>query len=111
MLTACAHREDARLTMPSTSEIGGYVAEHWTADFDLRFGRFAGRPGQISVLVSVANARCEPNFGGAIAECYYDVTAAFNGEERVTRELWSQFERDGDGELSETLIIWHERKR
>lgn len=75
LLTTCAHHEDARLTMPSTSEICGYVAEHWTADFDIRFGRFAGRPGQSSVLVSVTDARCEPNFEGAIAECSYDVTA------------------------------------
>jgi hypothetical protein len=97
--------------MPTTTEISGSVAEHWTADFNARFSRVAGKSGQSSELVSVSNARCEPNFGGAIAECYYVVMALFNGSERVTRELWGQFERDDDGALDEVLIVWHERRR
>lgn len=111
LLTACAHPNDARLMMPTTTEISGYVAEHWTADFNARFSRFAGQPGQSSELVSVSNARCQPSFGGEIAECYYVVTALFSGGEGVTRELWSQFERNDDGSLNEVLIVWHERRR
>lgn len=111
LVTACAHRDEAHLTMPSGTEIGEYVTERWIAGFSMRFSRFAGRPGQSSEVISIANARCESSFGCGIAECSYDVTAAFDGEEPVTRKLWSQFERSPNGALNEVLVIWHERKR
>lgn len=112
LLSACAHRVDKPpIELPSAAEIGGYVAAHWGTDFNQRFSRFASRPGRSSEFVSVQNPQCYLNWGGAVAECAYEVTANFSGEETVTRQLQSQFERDGDGALTEVLIIWHERKR
>ena len=79
-------------------------------DFNDRFGRFAGRRGQTSDLVSVQNAKCVHAFAGSVAECSFDVTARFGGGESVTRQLWSQFEREPDGSLAEVLVTWHYRK-
>ena len=112
LTTACAHRPSSRvIELPGAAEIGSYVSTHWGQDFNQRFSRFAARPGQSSTLVSVQNANCTLNWGGSVAECSYDVTASFEGSERVTRKLQSQFEREADGGLNEVVIIWHERKR
>ena len=112
LLTACAHRVDQPpIELPSAAEIGGYVTAHWGTDFNQRFSRFAARPGQSSEFVSVQNPHCYLNWGGTVAECTYEVTASFSGKEIVTRQLQSQFERGGDGALTEVLIIWHEQKR
>lgn len=112
LLAACAHHAEKRpIDLPGAAEIGSYVAAHWGPDFNQRFSRFATRAGQSSVFVSVQNARCGHNWGGTIADCSYDVTATFSGGEEVTRQLWSEFERGGDGALNEVIIMWHERRR
>ncbi|WP_394762453.1 hypothetical protein [Phenylobacterium sp.] len=108
----CAHQGEKRpIELPGDAEIGRYVASQWGADFNQRFGRFAARPGQSSTLVSVQNAHCDPNWGGSVAECTYDVTASFRDGEIVTKQLRSQFERKSDGSLIEVIIVWHELKR
>jgi hypothetical protein len=109
---ACTHRPATRqVNLPDTVEISDYVTHLWAPEFNQRFSRFAGRPGQPSDLVSVQNAHCELNWGGSVADCSYEVTARFNGGEPATRRLWSEFERDRDGGLNEVIIMWHERRR
>lgn len=110
-LSACAHRVDKPpIELPDATEIGRYVTAHWATDFNLRFSRFAARPGESSEFVSVQNPHCYLNWGGTVAECAFEVTATFSGKEHVTRQLQSQFERGDDGTLHEVLITWHYRK-
>ena len=109
---ACAHRTiEHPIKLPDATEVGGYVAANWKQEFNQRFGRFAGRTGQSSDLISVQNVHCELRWSGTIAECSYDVTASFGRDEKITRQLWSQFERNGVGFLNETIVVWHELRR
>ena len=112
LLAACAHQAGKPpIRLPDTAEIEGYVSARWAAEFNSRFNRFSGRPAQSSVFASVQNAYCRLAWGGTVAECSYDVSSRFGGDENVTLKLSSSFQRDGNGSLNEVLIIWHERER
>lgn len=94
--------------LPTAEEVSRYVSLHWP-EVRKTFGRLANRPGQTADLIETSLVSCGYTY--TTPECSYQVTGRFGDEPNVQQRLFSQFERDGAGNLVEVVVMWHERRR
>lgn len=107
-LAGCATpRATQNAQSPTAAEVSRYVSLHWP-DVRKTFGRLANRPGQTAELIETSLVSCGYTY--TTPECSYQVTGRFGNEPNVQQRLFSQFERDGAGNLVEVVVMWHERR-
>ena len=94
--------------LPTAEEVSRYVSLHWP-DVRKTFGRLANRRGQTAELIETSLVSCGYTY--TTPECSYQITGRFGDEPNVQQRLFSQFERDGVGNLVEVIVMWHERRR
>ena len=95
--------------LPSSDEVAAYIRSQWDEDYGPRFARFASRPLQKPVLVSVTNLSCD--YYIATPECYFDVVAHFPDEPPQQRQMSDQYGWTEDGKLQAVIVMYHERRR
>ncbi len=113
ILACCATHKATENTqsapaLPTAEEVSRYVSLHWP-DVSKTFGRFTNHPGQTAELIKTSVVSCGYTY--TTLECSYQVTGRFGEGPNVQHRLFSQFERDGAGNLVEVVVMWHEPRR
>lgn len=113
LLSACAasvHEAEVfpNPVVPSDEEVIAYVKTNWSS-YSERTSQFLRRPNEAAALIDVRDVSCINYYG--ISECSFTVTVSFGGGPTVHQRLSSQFDRYPDGNLSEAIVLIHERRR
>jgi hypothetical protein len=109
MLTACAGnaRPSEPDRLPTAAEVEQYVGKAWDSEYGGRFARFASRPDERPILISVSTVSCR--YYIVTPECSFDVVARFASEEPQHRQLSDTFGWE-KGELQSVMVFYEERR-
>jgi len=95
--------------LPTSDEVTAYIGSRWDIEYGPRFARFASRPSEMPVLVSVTNVSCD--YYIATPECSFEVAARFPDEPPQQQNMSHQYGWTDDGKLQSVIVMYHERRR
>lgn len=99
----------AEVWLPTSDEVTAYIGSQWDIEYGPRFARFAPRPLEKPILVSVTNVSCD--YYIATPECSFEVAAHFPDEPPQQQNMIDQYGWSDDGKLQSVIVMYHERRR